>query len=419
MLSSDNNDTVIRLHIRTTLTAQGYNVTNGLVNQVLKIFKKNGQMDPNNTIYLNETEDCGGRLKVFATSYASEYHFYCSVIICVLGIVANCLNIIVLTRKEMAAVPINRILTALAWADMLLMVEYIPFTIYDKVDSEEKALSYRGAVYVLFHIHVTQFLHTTSICLTLTLAIWRFLAIRFREKNHVLCSPLRCTVGIAASYVLPFLLCLPQYATFKIESIKIKELGVIYTLYRVGLSDIVENYKPLLKVNFWTYSIFLKLLPCVILIVISLWLIRTLFKAKRGRRVLKSYDSNLLMANEQNAKKQSKYEKRADRTTKMLVAILFLFLLTELPQGLFALVIALKGKELFLTCYQHYGEIMDICAILNGSINFILYCCMNRMFRITFGQLFRSKILKRWTQPTNSDTFTVVAGSNKTITTTM
>lgn len=185
------------------------------------------------------------------------------------------------------------------------------------------------------------------------------------------------------------------------------EENIVFTLYRVGLSDIVEKHKALLKVNFWIYSIFIKLLPCVILIVISIWLIRTLFKAKKGRQVLRGYDNSLLVANGWENKRLSKYERRADRTTKMLIAILFLFLLTELPQGLFAFVIALEGKELFLTCYQHYGEIMDICALLNGSINFILYCCMNRMFRITFGKLFRNKILRKWVQPTISDTHTM------------
>lgn len=136
-------------------------------------------------IYENNTyidysfnDDCGGRLKIWATTYASEYHPYCAVIICFLGIVTNCLNIVVLTRTDMATIPINKILTALAWADMLIMLEYIPFTVYYKLDSQDKELSYNGAVYILFHIHVTQILHTTSICLTLTLAIWRFLAIR-------------------------------------------------------------------------------------------------------------------------------------------------------------------------------------------------------------------------------------------------
>lgn len=212
-------------------------------------------------------------------------------------------------------------------------------------------------------------------------------------------------MAITSCFILPIFLCIPQYATLKVDSHEIIENGVNYTLYMVGLTDLVVEHKNLLKVCFWIYSIFLKLLPCLILIIISIWLIRTLFKAKKGRQVLKGYDSNLLTNG--SDKRLSKYERRADRTTKMLIAILFLFLLTEMPQGLFGLVIALKGKELFLTCYQHYGEIMDMCALLNGSITFILYCCMNRMFRITFGQLFRNKIMKRWVQPTASDTPTV------------
>ena len=34
---------------------------------------------------------------------------------------------------------------------------------------------------------------------------------------------------------------------------------------------------------------------------------------------------------------------------------------------------------------------MDILALLNGAINFILYCAMSRQFRTTFGQLFKPR----------------------------
>ena len=48
-----------------------------------------------------------------ATFYPSyrEIHGFMSVIICILGSIANVLNIIVLTRKDMNTSPINRILT--------------------------------------------------------------------------------------------------------------------------------------------------------------------------------------------------------------------------------------------------------------------------------------------------------------------
>lgn len=50
--------------------------------------------------------------------------------ICIFGTIANILNIIVLTRKDMSKTPINTILKWLSVADMFVMIEYIPFTIY-------------------------------------------------------------------------------------------------------------------------------------------------------------------------------------------------------------------------------------------------------------------------------------------------
>lgn len=120
---------------------------------------------------------CGCEVDV-VTQYAKYYHGYFSIIVCLFGIVANILNVAVLTRKDMASAPINRILTGLAVADILVMVEYIPFAYYYHVELPDKLnFPYAGAAFVLFHNHFCQVLHTISICLTLTLAIWRYLAI--------------------------------------------------------------------------------------------------------------------------------------------------------------------------------------------------------------------------------------------------
>lgn len=39
---------------------------------------------------------------------------------------------------------------------------------------------------------------------------------------------------------------------------------------------------------------------------------------------------------------------------------------------------------------------MDILALINSGINFILYCTMSRQFRNTFSILFKPKFLTRW-----------------------
>lgn len=53
---------------------------------------------------------------------------------------------------------------------------------------------------------------------------------------------------------------------------------------------------------------------------------------------------------------------------------------------------------------------MDILALINSSINFILYCSMSRQFRTTFTLLFRPKFLDKWL-PVAQDEETIAGGA--------
>lgn len=211
-----------------------------------------------------------------------------------------------------------------------------------------------------------------------------------------MCSDRRCKIAIYLCYILSPLICIPTYFAFEINISLIIDDNYWDLRYHVQLSDVIVSNETYLLYYFWTYSVLIKLLPCVIMTVISCWLIRKLYKAKKRKQVLRNYIECF------NTKNVRKAERRADRTTKMLVAVLLLFSLTEFPQGIFGLFIAIKGKCLLHLCYQKFGEIMDILALLSGSINFILYCSMNRMFRMTFRQLFTRKtriLLTKITEP--------------------
>lgn len=98
--------------------------------------------------------------------------------VCVLGILANAINLAVLTRPALATAPVNRLLTGLAAADMLVMAEYAPFAAYLYLRPPRSHFPMAGANFLLFHMHFSQLLHTASICLTLSLAAWRYIAVR-------------------------------------------------------------------------------------------------------------------------------------------------------------------------------------------------------------------------------------------------
>ncbi|CAL7949916.1 unnamed protein product [Xylocopa violacea] len=353
----------------------------------------------------NEQTDCycNGIIRDLAIEY-KNYHGYVALVVCLFGTLANMLNIIVLTRKDMAAAPINRILTGLATADMLVMLEYIPFAIYKYIIlPKRKIFPYGLAVFVLFHMHFTQLLHTISIAITLTLAVWRYIAIRFPQYN-VWCTAARCRTALCSSFLAPFVACAPSFFVFGIRKRTMNANGTMEVVYTVD-ADYSQHKDFFYQLNFWVLGVVVKLLPCVILTVISCWLIKALYRAKGRKQALKNYNqcANTFVGNGLVPKRPSKSEKRADRTTKMLVAVLLLFLVTEIPQGVLGLLSGMLGDCFFRYCYHNFGEVMDILALLNGAINFILYCSMSRQFRTTFGQLFKPRIMKKW-QPATQQT---------------
>ena len=56
-------------------------------------------------------------------------HGWLAMLVCVLGTLFNLANILVLTHKDMRN-PVNMILTGIAVADCLVMIEYIPFIMH-------------------------------------------------------------------------------------------------------------------------------------------------------------------------------------------------------------------------------------------------------------------------------------------------
>ena len=72
----------------------------------------------------------------------------------------------------------------IAVADVLVMVEYIPFTIHmyilgDHSREQDEEFSLAWGIFLLFHTDFTIMIHTVSIWLTLWLAFLRLIMIKF------------------------------------------------------------------------------------------------------------------------------------------------------------------------------------------------------------------------------------------------
>jgi G protein-coupled receptor 139 len=162
---------------------------------------------------------------------------------------------------------------------------------------------------------------------------------------------------------------------------------VYYTLVNEG--NVLLNH-----FNYWIQAILFKLIPCVLLTTLTVLLLITMRQANARRAKLKS----------QGRRDESDRARECNRTTTMLVAVVGLFQLTEFPQGVLTLgsifvsefyqnvyspqgVLTLGSifvSEFYQNVYSPLGDLLDIMALLNNSINFILYCTMSSQFRRTF-----------------------------------
>ncbi|XP_034483311.1 sex peptide receptor [Drosophila innubila] len=414
---------------------------------------------------------CGSGMDNFHTSY-KNMHGYVSLVVCILGTIANTLNIIVLTRREMRS-PTNAILTGLAVADLAVMLEYIPYTVHDYILTDslprEDKLSYSWACFIKFHSIFAQVSHTISIWLTVTLAVWRYIAVGYPQKNRVWCGMRTTIITITTAYVVCVLVVSPSiYLIYDItewldqlnvqgkviNSIPLTQFVIDYsneqklvaalnatpsnetqwlnvsnisttttttttttpmpptlvvrnvTVYRLYHSDLALHNVSLQNATFLIYSVLIKLIPCFALTILSVRLILALLEAKRRRKKLTSKPapsngnkSAINGKSTERPRKNSKTlekEKQTDRTTRMLLAVLLLFLITEFPQGIMGLLNTVLGDAFLMQCYLKLSDVIDVMALINSSINFILYCSMSKQFRSTFTLLFRPKFLDKW-----------------------
>lgn len=234
------------------------------------------------------------------------------------------------------------------------------------------------------------------------------------QRNREWCSMKTTIAAIVSAYVVSPLLCIPLFLAFSIhpktaivgkygqilkksDNIDLVEGGTRnITLFIVNISELGKANSNLLShINFWVYSVVIKLIPCAALTELSRRLICALLETKRRRQQLTAASGPGGKKSTRSSRVLEK-ERQTDRTTRMLLAVLLLFLLTEFPQGILGLLSVWFGDNFFKNCYQKLGEVMDILALINSAINFILYCAMSRQFRSTFSLLFRPSMLDRW-----------------------
>lgn len=404
-------------------------------------------------------------------------HTYLSIVLCALGAVCNFCNIVVLTRKTMRT-PVNMILTAMACCDTVVLFSNLTYTTHYTFVAFEHCVprhwSYGWCVFLISHAHLSLVGHSSSIWLSVMLALIRYLTLRRRGKASGVQIGLKHSYfAIACVVLFVSLMNAPNFLTYKITEQTLGEtcgdLAIRkfrnHTAYVPGVADLALKADCLVfRLAFWITGAVFKLFPCLLLTLLVSLLTRILKEVRANRQRLflsgtqrsgtfETHSSQLVEpassqtavlvfpadakrngtsppstvsrkepgANQlglpgnisaspsQNSPLQSSRDgsvrrrgksgshghnvgggpqQRTDRTTRMLLAIVCVFLVTELPQGIMAVMSGMFSEEFRSHIYNNLGDILDLLSLCNALSSFTIYCTMSAQFRNEFRRVF-------------------------------
>jgi hypothetical protein len=318
----------------------------------------------------------------------------------VLTLVTNCLVITVLLKKDLRT-QTNVLLAGLAFSDMMCGVTLFPvffnfFTLgkYGEIVPFDWCLPYQVLIVLASGFH------NISVLQTVALATQRyvFVCVPKLRKKFDFCSSFKVIVaihiiGIVAhtsrfldTYFVP---AFPLWPTSLPDTLQSNASGYdidsdtpgCVTMFRDWVKPNLELY---INVYFILRATCFGILPCILLTILTILLIKSMTSQRMKRRRLfrgRGICDGLNQQDKQNV-----------RTTLLLIVVVGIHLFCEIPN---AVVLFIDAIEIAINFYDVSDakliviSISNIMVILSCPVNIFIYCGMSKKFRTTLKQMLK------------------------------
>uniref|UniRef100_A0A915Q100 G-protein coupled receptors family 1 profile domain-containing protein n=1 Tax=Setaria digitata TaxID=48799 RepID=A0A915Q100_9BILA len=319
-------------------------------------------------------------LEIFQRAYSPVHGFIC-IVICTFSIATNLIHVLVLTRPNMRCCAVNCVLTAVAICDMGTMASYLIYICHFVLFKDTACVpiySYLWMRYLLCHMVLSIALHTTSLWLIVAMAFIRQMTLRNTVLNSSWQRPQLAWRVCISIYICVLVLCMPTLLVYDVVEIGDwrpaphcahnfpPNYTAKYYTFHVSPSAMANGCR-FFKWNLWMSGIIFKVIPCISLLYFSSGLMLKLHRTTRKRKMLLK----------KSAVKTRWDIIKPDRTSGLLLAIVLVFLMAEMPQGIIAIMNAIYTTHVHIYIYFNLGDILDLLSLLNSSITFVLYCLMS------------------------------------------
>ncbi|XP_013419214.1 FMRFamide receptor isoform X1 [Lingula anatina] len=297
----------------------------------------------------------------------------CGMIVCVLGIIANIMSAIVLTRKSMKSSTYTYLAALSACDALVLLMTMILFSKDTKIPERER--EFYGPSYSVYYAYLFPYVHplaimfqVTSVWLTLAFTVDRYIMICHPFKAEKYCSKSRARKVVCGISVLGVLFNLVRFFEYETNEIEFLGTKTVYQLTKLGNDYVFREI-----VHSWLYLVFVCGVPFLALAVLNAFLIHAVRQSRKLARELNP---------------QEKYQ---NNTTVMLIGVVMVFFICQVPALIAREIWAFDINASFSTAVFIYNEVGNFLVALNSAINIVPY--------YFFGKKFRRELLTTFFRP--------------------
>lgn len=286
--------------------------------------------------------------------------------ICIPGILANMITLIVLSKKNMLT-STNAFLSALAVSDSVKLfndIIYFSVTLLSKTHKKEANIAF-GHIYPYAH-----FIFNMSACisswLTVAVAAERYIMVCHPARAKTTCTRSR---AIATSAIIYFVMtCVAIPSAIRYKTIQTLD-NTNATVYNVEITPLWQN-ETFASAYSWMMNFLRCNIPLLILITLNACIINSIRKSRANKR--------------NNAR---------HRVTIMMIVVIMTFMICITPDAVMTFFNYGYHEEDYLV--KGIREYSDTLLALNAAVNFIIYCLFSRTFMKNFVALFCPHLSKK------------------------
>ena len=289
--------------------------------------------------------------------------------ICLLGIVGNILNLIVLTRRRLVS-GMDRLersanfgLVALAFSDLMFCSLALPFTFIHNSAPFVPAPQVFIIFYKIYGSALLNMFLMSGTWLITSMAINRYIVVVYPFRARQVLGTRRTLLTIMGVYFTSSVITLPFFLHPGMEACAITNEDLGYRFKYLWPNNVVADIKLYRQ---WIWPVIATFIPVLVLAFCNTRLIQELRNANQTR--MRTCQGQ-----------QIKDSSRKVTLTLVIIVLMLLFLVSP-------------GEIIrYLDPYKKWGDagyvvasVLNVMQALNFALNFVLYCLVNPTFRTTF-----------------------------------